>query len=253
MIANADNQIFSNPGTILASNPNPNFPSALALANGSVWASGGSLRKLDNNGQTIATFANISVSAGMWTNPVTGHLIAISGGSLLDIDVSGATPVSTIIRSGVSADGVTVSPDGTKAYLGTNGNNIVDLVGAAHALSSFGNVSGIDGMGVIASSNELNGSIIVNTTSGNIVLVNPATLMQTILASGGGYGDFTGADPISGTLLLSSSNAIVRLSCGADCGIGSTPPPSSGVPEPSTAGLLAIVLAGLGALRLRRN
>lgn len=252
LIANVDNQVFSNPGTVLASNPNSGFPSALAAAGGFLWASGGALQKLDQNGALIATFSNIPVVAGLATNPVTGQLIGIANEKLISIDVSGATPVVTIIQSGLSADGLAVSPDGTKAYLGIHGNNIVDLVGPAHAISSFGNVPGIDGVGIVSSNNLLNGSIIANTTTGNIVLVDPQTLLQTIIASGTGYGDYVAPDPTNGTLLLSSSNSIMRLACGAGCGIGTIAPRNlTDMPEPATTGLVAVALAAMAILRFR--
>ena len=217
------------------------FPSAFAYANGSVWSSAaGGLAKLNNDGSVAHVYSNIPASQGLWANPVTGHLLA--GNSLIDINVSGASPSFTSVNSGFSADGLTVSPDGRYVY-GSYGT-IVDLT-TGLVSGNFGSVSGADGMGVINSSDpSLNGDIIVNTTTGNIVLVDHTTFVQTIIASGGGYGDYTSPDYTNGSLLLSSSNNLLRLSCGKGCGIGS-PPVVVGVPEPGT---YALMLAGLGVV-----
>lgn len=217
------------------------FPSAFAYANGSVWASAnGGLARLNNNGSVAQTFFNINAHQGLWTNPVTGHLLA--GNTLIDIDVSNVhSPSFTTVVNGFFADGLTVSPDGKFAY-GSYGT-IVDLTTKMLVSPGFGSVSGADGMGVITSSDPgLNGDIIVNTTSGNIVLVDHATFAQTVIASGGGYGDYTSPDYTNGSLMLSSSNNLLRLGCGKGCGIGS-PPVVVGVPEPQT---YALMFAGLG-------
>ena len=229
------------------------FASALAYSNGSVWSSavGGHLARLNNDGSIAQQFSNIPASQGLWTNPVTGHLIA--GSSLIDIDVSGATPTFISLPGGFASDGLTVSIDGTLVY-GSQGD-IYNLITKTSA-GSFGNVGGSDGMGVVSSSNPaLNGNIIVNTTSGNIVMVDHATFAQTIIASGGGYGDYVSPDRNDGSLLVSSSNNLLRLGCGVGCGIGQeAPPPVGAVPEPET---YAFMLAGLGLLgfvaRRRKN
>ncbi|HUP09365.1 MAG TPA: PEP-CTERM sorting domain-containing protein [Caldimonas sp.] len=44
---------------------------------------------------------------------------------------------------------------------------------------------------------------------------------------------------------MSSSNNLLRLSCGPGCAIGITPPPVGAIPEPET---YALMLAGLGML-----
>lgn len=233
------------------------FASALAYANGSVWASanGGYLAKLNNDGSVNTVYNGqngnpaIIANQGLWTNPVTGNLIA--GNALYEINVSGAVPTQTLITSDFSADGLTVSPDGRFVY-GSYGT-IVDLTNPNAPHLSFGSVSGADGMGVISAPGkpDLDGDIIVNTTSGNIVLVDHLTFAQTILASGGGYGDYTSPDRNDGSLLISSSNNLLRLSCGAGCGIGVIVTP--GVPEPSTWAMLLLGFCGIGAMTYRRR
>jgi hypothetical protein len=73
-------------------------------------------------------------------------------------------------------------------------------------------VFGADGMGVISAPGNpgLDGDIIVNTTNGNIVLVDHVTFAQTIIASGGGYGDYTSPD--RNRWLLACE--FVRIFCG---------------------------------------
>jgi hypothetical protein len=228
--------------------PFSGFASALAFSNGSVWASalGGNLVRLNNDGSINTVYngtggnPNITANQGLWTNPANGHLIA--GNPLFDINVSGPVPVQTLLTSNFSADGIAVSPDGRFVY--GSGGTIVDLTNPNGPHGSFGFVSGADGMGVIsAPGSVLDGDIIVNTTTGNIVLVDHTTFAQTIIASGGGYGDYTSPDRNDGSLLVSSSNNLLRLSCGPDCAIGSTPP---SVPEPSTWAMMLLGFAGLG-------
>lgn len=250
VIKDLDNQNYTVAGTVLSTANNPVGVPGMAYANGSVWMSGGSLRRLNNDGTTAQNFANIPVGWGMWTDPVTGHLISFanSTGSIVDIDVSNpSAPVVTTLKTGTSGDGLTVSPDGTKAY--TLAGGILDLISASHPYTAFTVPAGADGMGIISSTNSLDGSIIVNTNSGNIYLVNPTTFAQTLVATGNGYGDFTAPDWTNGSLLLGSGNSILRLSCGPDCGIGAPAPPSS-APEPATASLF--FLAGCGVMVWRR-
>jgi hypothetical protein len=255
VFSDVNGQIAAN---AISSTPFSGFASALAYSNGSVWASafGGHLVKLNNDGSVntvyngIAGNPNISATQGLWTNPANGHLIA--GSSLSDINVSGPVPVQTSLTGGFANDGLTVSPDGHFVY--GNQGSIYDLLLNTPLAVGFGSVSGADGIGVISSPSrpDLDGDIIVNTTSGNIVLVDHITFIQTLIASGGGYGDYVSPDRNDGSLLVSSSNNLLRLSCGGDCGIGS-PPPVDGVPEPSTWAMMILGFAGIGFMAYRRK
>ena len=73
----------------------------------------------------------------------------------------------------------------------------------------------------------------VNSNNGVLVLVelNNADL-QVVIANGGSRGDYVTPDYTNGTLLLTQTDLVDRLSCGANCSISSPPPP--GVPEPAS-------------------
>lgn len=241
LINNANNQVGV--AATLSSVANPGFPTAIVNAGGTLYASGGALRRLTNSGATDPTFNSngITVSAGMWTNTVNQHIIAVGsfggGSGLLDIDVSGALPTARLINN-ASSDGVTVSPDGTIVYT----NNAAYRISDGGLVASY-SVAGADGMGVIQSNNALNGNLIISTAfNGTLVMLEPGNnFLQTVIASGGGYGDFTSPDFTTGTLLISSGDSLLRLGCGVGCGVGA-PPVDPGVPEPQS---LLLVMAGL--------
>ncbi len=91
--------------------------------------------------------------------------------------------------SGVGSDGLTISPDGSTVYTtAVAGYNIAT---GALVFPTLDVAGGPDGMGVINSSNSLNGDIGVNTNGGTVVLIDPVTRIQTVIASGGTRGDYT--------------------------------------------------------------
>jgi PEP-CTERM motif len=245
--ANSDNQSYA---SALSTGSYSGFATGMASVNGVVYAGGGALRKLNNDGTVAATYSSITISQGMWTNSVSGKILAVgsfSGGNgIIEIDVSGATPSARLVSSSFGADGITVSIDGQFVYTSSGYKvNIATGVG-----TSVFSVSGADGMGVISSSNaNLNGDIVVNTTNGRLVIVDGVTYAQTVIATGGGYGDYTGVDTANGTLMFGSGSIFYRLGCGAGCGIGVDPPPSNNVPLPSSLALLGLGLFGLSRVR----
>jgi hypothetical protein len=221
---------------------------AYATSNGWAWGGqGGHLVRFNNDGSIAQSYNAIPVSNGVWTNPVNGHLL-IASGSIFDVDVSNiAAPSSRLIPGTQQADGLTVSPDGKIVYTSAiTGYNIdTGSVTFTHA------VSGGDGMGIITSSNSLNGDLVANTNGGQVILIDPTGVNpDVIIADGGDRGDYTTNDP-NGSLLLTQGANIVRLSCGAGCGIGSAPPPTS-APEPASIAMLAAGLVGLRAARRRQ-
>ena len=192
------------------------FRRRLCFSNGSVWGStgfspaggnpGGALVKLNNDGTVNTVYANIPVTNGLWTNPVNGHLLGAGGSGIIDIDVSGAIPTFRVV-TGTGSDGVSVSPDGKTVY--NTGVTGFDIATGAMVYGSFG-VSGADGMGVI-SGGALNGDIVVNSNNGFVALLD-ALGNQTIIADNGSRGDYTSPDRTNGSLLLTQSDSIWRLS-----------------------------------------
>jgi len=245
-------------GTAISHTAFSGFPPAYAASNGAVWGSGGfsgpnagHLIKFNNDGttNTVYTISGLSVTNGLWTNPVNGHLLGTDGSNIYDIDVSGATPTFRIAVTGVGSDGLTVSPDGTTVF--TTAVAGYSIATGALLFSPLAVAGGPDGMGIITSSNSLNGDIIVNTNGGTVVLIDTVTRAETTIATGGTRGDYAAADTSNGTLFLTQSDSIVRLSCGSACGIGSGP--VGGAPEPTTLFTLGTGILAFGLLRRRRS
>jgi hypothetical protein len=221
---------------------------------GAYTASGGTVYGAVNNGNYVSfnldgTVANADVFPtlageaylGMWTNPVTGHILSNSALGLIDIDP--ATGNFFVITSG-TGDGVSVSPDGKTAYSEQGSINGYTIAPNGAQVFSAGGFSGPDGTGVI-SGGLFNGDIIVNDNFGNISLLDPITKLSTVIASGGTRGDYTQVDTNNGSLLLDYSDIVARLTC-PNC---SFKPP---VPEPTTWAMMVIGFAGLGFLGYRR-
>ena len=99
-------------------------------------------------------------------------------------------------------------------------------------------------MGVI-SGGALNGDIVVNSNDGSVYLLDKLG-DQTIIADNGSRGDYTSPDRTNGSLLLTQSDSIWRLSvAGGTIGGGPT------VPEPSTWAMMLLGFVGLGWLGYR--
>lgn len=234
-----DNQTLAD---AITSVPSSTFTGGYATAGGKAY---GPFFQMAADGSVDHVLTGVTTSGylGMWGNPVNGHIIATSGSGLIDIDplADGGAGSFRVINSGVFGDGVSVSPDGTTAYVASGNISAYDIATGAFITSySPGFGFGVDGTGVITSHDALNGSIIANMNSGDIVLIDPVSGNSTLIASGGTRGDYTAPDVLNGTLFLAAADGVYRLSCGIDCGIGVPPPP---IPEPET---YAMLLAGLG-------
>lgn len=188
----------------------------------------------------VLTGVTTLMTLGMWGNPANGHIIAASDAGLIDIDplANGGAGSFRVINSQATGDSLTVSPDGTTAYLGLSGIVAVNIATGAETYIATVNNAPV-GIGVISSSNDLNGDLVVNGAGGEVDLVDPTTGNVTVIATGGSRGNYISPDPTNGSLFLDQSVQIDRLSWSA----------GAAVPEPSTLGLFACALAmGLGLL-----
>jgi hypothetical protein len=200
---------------------------------------------------------------GMWGNPVNGHILSTTGQSqLIDIDpaanagTGSARVVATV--SGLNWDGVTVSPDGNTVFVELNQHVIGYNIASGAQVYDSGVLTGLpDGIAMISSTNALNGKLIVNfngvgLNTGFVVLLDPSNNSLTTIASGGARGDYVSADP-NGTVLLSYSDVVYRLSCGANCSIGQLVPGIPTTPAPPSWLLLLTGFAAAGLYLARRK
>jgi hypothetical protein len=240
--------------TALASTPyacttgNCNF--AMTTAAGQVYgaqAIGGVYEHFANNG-SFSPIPNLQAdnlvdSLGVWGDPVNGHIISASNQGLVDINP--LTGTFRVINAGLFPDGVTVSPDGTTAFVAVAGEIQSYSIATGALLNTFATGHSPDGTGVI-SGGKFNGDVIVNNNDGTVGLLDPTKASNdpnqfVIIANGGTRGDFVSPDTSNGTLFLSQNEQVARLSCGPGCSIGGPPP----IPEPATFVLFGTALAAL--------
>jgi hypothetical protein len=202
----------------------------------------GDLVQVNSNG----TFNQVIVggmpaATGMVTNPTNGHIFVSTLGNNAIWDVDPIAKTKVLFKS-ASADGL--STDGITLY-GEVGNHILGwniLTGTQNfdsGLISGGPDGAQLGFGGLA------GNIFVNTNDGHLIEVNLTTLTQTIIADSGSRGDFVTVDPNNGTLLITQTDRIMRL----------TPPSGStfnGTPEPGTWAMLIGLSVSSSAVAFRR-
>jgi PEP-CTERM motif len=231
---------------------NCNF--AMATAGGQVYgaqAQGGVYEHFANDGSFSPIpnlqAAGLSDNLGMWGDPVNGDIIASSNKGLVEIDPVAGT--FRVINATLFPDGVSVSADGTIAYVENGGTVQSYSIATGALLHTYSTGHSPDGTGVISGGN-FNGDVIVNDNDGTVGLLDPVTATFTIIANSGTRGDFVSPDLSNGTLFLSQEDQVARLSCGPGCSIGGPPP---GVPEPATFGLLGAGLTALVLIRRRKT
>ncbi len=250
--------VFSNtdgqtPGSAISTTGSGSGTVAYARAGGLAYGGeGGSFVQFKNDGTVDHVLTGVpGPFLGMWGAP-NGHIIATSGAGLIDIDPLGAGGAGTFrVINGAFGDGVTVSTDGTTAYLEQSGGiQAYDI--ATGAAGIFISVPGgsADGTGVI-SGGALDGDLIINNNNGDVDLYHFATSSVITIATGSSpfffdRGDYVASDNL-GCLFLDEGNHVDRL-----CLAGSTIGGGGTLPEPTTALLVGAALLGLGAARRRR-
>jgi hypothetical protein len=245
------------PGTALSSAPYVSSTYGAAITNngGTLYAGNndqnGQVFQLNPDGSSAGPVPNTAGKAGhgIATNPVTGHLEAASGNGIFDINP--ANGASFLIRN-VDADGVSVSADGKTVYAAVNGHVFGFDISSSNQVYDSGNIGSPDGTGVIQGNNQFSGDIISNDNDGTVKLLDPVHNTVVTIASGGTRGDYVGLDLTNGSLFLTQSDSVYRLTCGPNCSF-TPPPPPPGVPEPATLTLIGTGLAAFGLIRRRRG
>ena len=100
---------------------------------------------------------------------------------------------------------------------------------------------GPDGIGVIQGSNPFAGNLVANFLNGTVWLLDPVAHTSVEIASGGSRGDYVGIDGNDGSLFLTQTDSVYRLTCVPPCVFQ---PPPAAVPEPGSLALLTASLLG---------
>jgi hypothetical protein len=227
-------------GQIVASAPslqNYGFNGALGLAqiNNNVYMTSqttGLLLQIDPSaGTTIKTVASIPNATGIAVNPINNHLFVSTYqvNTIYDVNpaMGTATPFLAAFLDGLSTDGTTLygAAPGSSHVLGFN-------IASGQQVFDSGVIAGIPD-GTALGQGALSGILFANTNGGTVVAINLQTDVQTVLADSGSRGDFVAVDP-NGTLLLTQTDSIYRLTAPSGSNFG-VPPPTTSVPLPSAA------------------
>ena len=226
----------------------------------SVQQTAGAVLQLNANGSLNQVIISpLAGATGVTPNPTNGHLFvstqtAVPANNAI-YDVNPVTKTATLFNN-ANADGMIVSVDGNTLYAVVNGGgaNNVHVLGyntstKAQVFDSGVIAGGPDGIALGGGS--LFGNLFVNTNSGQIFEVNLASPgSPTLIATGGTRGDFAQADP-NGTLLLTQSDNVVRLSLAT--GNFSGQPAAASVPLPPAVWSALVTLLCVGAvIKFRR-
>lgn len=222
----------------------------MAQYNGNIYMSeqgAGKLDLLKSDGTLDHTISSSIPSAtGITISQIGTIYVSTGGGGIFTVNPT--TGTATQFKN-YEADGLSLSADNSVLYEANNNGHIYGFntsdpaVNAVPVFDSGAIPGGVDGTAI--GSGALAGNLFVNTNGGTVYEVNLASSALTQIASGGSRGDFVSVDPNNGTLLLTQTDSIIRLSPPSGGGFGNT------VPEPSTWASFGLGSLGLGGLLLR--
>jgi hypothetical protein len=214
------------------------FGTAIANSGGTLYAgsqdASSQLFKLNPDGSSAGVVPGTSpgiAGHGIWANPVTGHLVSASGNGIFDVNP--ATGATMLIVAGDDLDGVSVSADGKTIYGADSGHVFGWNYSGVLVYDSRVIPATPVGTGVIQGNNPFAGDVISNNIDGSVWLLDPKAHTAVEIASGGSRGDYVGIDSNDGSLFLTQTGSVYRLTCVIPC-IFQTP----AIPEPATIAVL---------------
>jgi hypothetical protein len=242
-----DGQHYSG-ATLSTTNYGFNSPVGIAQVGGRYYLSRQNIGEVDEvtaAGDYIRTVVTgISFATGMVGNPFTGKMYVsdcCTGTGIWEVDPNTNTKVQKIAGS---FDGLTLNADGSILYAEIGGTIVgYNTTTFAPVYNSGFITGGPDGVAI--GTGSLAGKLFINTNAGQLWEQDITSHVLTLLMTGGSRGDFVQVDPNNGSLLITQTDLVLRLTAPAGGGFeGGT------APEP---GSLALVALGLAALRFRRR
>lgn len=167
--------------------------------------------QINQDGSYNQTIVSGFVGVGIVVNPVNGHLL-VSDDNTSVYDVNPIAKTFSVFASGLSApDGLTITPDGSTLY------EADFYSGSIYAFSTSTKAktlvaSGLSlADGISLGYGSIANKLFVNCGTGKVYQIDLANNSAvTLIASGGSRGDFVVPDP-NGTLLLTQTDKILRL------------------------------------------